>query len=82
MIRDAAWLFVELLVLFVGVSFSLTLLRRRLGDDRLRSLMGSSPLRAALRGIAVGFVTPFCTHTPRSRCSCPSVMPGCPRPDT
>lgn len=63
MIRDAAWLFVELLVLFVGVSFALTLLRRRLGDDRLRSLMGSSPLRAALRGIAVGFVTPFCTYS-------------------
>ena len=63
MIRDAAWLFLELLVLFVGVSFTLTLLRRRLGDDRLRTLMGSSPLRAALRGIAVGFITPFCTYS-------------------
>ena len=63
MIREAAWLFLELLVLFVGVSFALTLLRRRLGDDRLRSLLGSSPLRAALRGIAIGFVTPFCTYS-------------------
>ena len=63
MIRDAAWLFLELLVLFVGVSFTLTLLRRRLGDDRLRTLMGSSPLRAALRGIAIGFITPFCTYS-------------------
>ncbi len=63
MIRDALWLFCELLVLFVGVSFGLTLVRRRLGDDRLRSLMGSSPLRAALRGIAVGFITPFCTYS-------------------
>jgi len=62
-IRDAAWLFLELLVLFVGVSFALTLLRRRLGDDRLRTLMGSSPLRAALRGIAIGFITPFCTYS-------------------
>ncbi len=63
MIRDALWLFCELLVLFVGVSFGLTLVRRRLGDDRLRSLMGTSPLRAALRGIAVGFITPFCTYS-------------------
>ena len=63
MIRDAVWLFVELLVLFLGVSFGLTLLRRRLGDDRLRSLMGASPVRAALRGIAIGFITPFCTYS-------------------
>lgn len=63
MIREAAWLFLELLVLFVGVSFLLTLLRRRLGNDRLRSLLGSSPLGAALRGIAIGFVTPFCTYS-------------------
>ncbi len=63
MIRDALWLFCELLVLFVGVSFGLTLVRRRLGDERLRSLMGASPLRAALRGIAVGFITPFCTYS-------------------
>ncbi len=40
MMRDALWLFVELLALFVGVSFGLALVRRRLGDDRLRSLMG------------------------------------------
>lgn len=63
MIRDALWLFCELLLLFVGVSFGLTLVRRRLGDERLRSLMGASPLRAALRGIAVGFITPFCTYS-------------------
>ena len=63
MILDAARLFFELLALFVGVSFGLTLVRRRLGDERLRSLMGASPLRAALRGIAVGFITPFCTYS-------------------
>ena len=63
MIRDALWLFAELLVLFVGVSFGLALLRRRLGDDRLRSLMGASPITAALRGIAIGFITPFCTYS-------------------
>lgn len=63
MIRDALWLFGELLVLFLGVSFGLTLLRRRLGDDRLRSLMGASPIKAALRGITIGFITPFCTYS-------------------
>lgn len=63
MIRDALWLFTELLVLFLGVSFGLSLLRRRLGDDRLRSLMGVSPTAAALRGIAIGFITPFCTYS-------------------
>ena len=63
MIRDALWLFAELLVLFMGVSFGLALLRRRLGDDRLRSLMGASPIAAALRGIVIGFITPFCTYS-------------------
>lgn len=63
MIRDALWLFAELLVLFVGVSFGLTLVRRRLGDARLRSLMGDSPVKAALRGIGIGFITPFCTYS-------------------
>lgn len=63
MIRDALWLFGELLVLFLGVSFGLALLRRRLGDDSLRSLMGVSPAAAALRGIAIGFITPFCTYS-------------------
>ena len=63
MIRDALWLFGELLVLFLGVSFGLALLRRRLGDDRLRSLMGASPIKAALRGIMIGFITPFCTYS-------------------
>ena len=63
MIRDALWLFGELLVLFLGVSFGLALLRRWLGDDRLRLLMGVSPAGAALRGIAIGFITPFCTYS-------------------
>ena len=63
MTRDALWLFAELLVLFLGVSFGLTLLRRRLGDDRLRSLMGTSPVKSALRGIGIGFITPFCTYS-------------------
>lgn len=63
LIRDALVLFVELFLLFVGVSFGLNLLRRRVGDERLRTLMGASPVGAALRGIGVGFITPFCTYS-------------------
>ena len=63
MISDALWLFLELLVLFLGVSFGLSMLHRRIGGARLRALMGVTPLKAALRGIAVGFVTPFCTYS-------------------
>lgn len=49
MVGDAIWLFVELLALFLGVSFALNLLQRRLGSTRLKTLMGASPLKAALR---------------------------------
>ena len=63
LIRDALVLFAELFLLFVGVSFGLNLLRRRVGDERLRTLMGASPVGAALRGIGVGFITPFCTYS-------------------
>ena len=63
LIRDALVLFVELFLLFVAVSFGLNLLRRRVGDERLRTLMGASPVGAALRGIGVGFITPFCTYS-------------------
>lgn len=41
----------------------MSLLQRRMGGARLRALMGATPLIAALRGIAVGFVTPFCTYS-------------------
>lgn len=47
----------------MAVSFGLNLLRRRVGDERLRTLMGASPVGAALRGIGVGFITPFCTYS-------------------
>ena len=62
MISDAITLFVEMLVLFLGVSLGLNLLRRRAGDARLKGLMGATPLAAALRGVAIGFITPFCTY--------------------
>lgn len=56
-------LLVELTVLFVGVTFLVELLQRRFGPDRLRRWMGGRPLVAACKGIAVGFVTPFCTYS-------------------
>ena len=56
-------LLVELVVLFVGVSFLLEILQRRYGPERLRRWMGGRPVVAALKGVVVGFVTPFCTHS-------------------
>lgn len=56
-------LLVELVLLFVGVSFLVEILQRRFGPERLRRWMGGRPVVAALRGIAVGFLTPFCTYS-------------------
>ncbi len=53
----------ELVALLVGVAAALHLLERRVGAARLREWLGGRPLAAALKGIAVGFVTPFCTYS-------------------
>jgi uncharacterized protein len=58
-----ALLLAELVALFFGVSFAVHLLQRRLGDERLRTWMGGPPPVAALKGIAIGFITPFCTYS-------------------
>ncbi len=63
MIADTLWLLAELVALFFGVTFAIHLLQRRVGSDRLRAWMGGTPLLSALKGIAVGFVTPFCTYS-------------------
>lgn len=60
---DTALLIVELVLLFVGVSFAVDIVQRRFGPDRIRSWMGGRPIVAAVKGIAVGFVTPFCTYS-------------------
>lgn len=57
------WLLLELVALFFGVAFLVQLAQRRLGGDRVRAWMGGPPLVAALKGIAIGFVTPFCTYS-------------------
>ena len=56
-------LVVELAALLVGVAFAVELLQRRLGAERLRRWMGGRPITAALKGIALGFITPFCTYS-------------------
>lgn len=63
MIRDAVVLGAELIALFLGVSFLIGIVRRRAGNQRLQRWMGGTPLVAALKGIAIGFVTPFCTYS-------------------
>lgn len=63
MITDSAWLLAELVFLFFGVAFAIHILQRRIGTERLRTWMGGTPLVSALKGIAVGFVTPFCTYS-------------------
>ena len=63
MIRSTAILLIELAVLFFSVAFLVQLLQRRIGSERLQRWMGGSPLVAALKGIGVGFITPFCTYS-------------------
>ena len=60
---DTALLIVELAVLFFVVTVAVELFQARFGADRLRTWMGGPPLSAALKGIALGFITPFCTFT-------------------
>lgn len=60
---DTLWLVLELAALFFGVTFLVQLFQRRMGGERLRAWMGGTPVLAALKGIAVGFITPFCTFT-------------------
>ena len=59
----AALLIAEMVALLLAVTFGVTLLQRRLGDATIRRWMGGPPKRAALKGIAVGFITPFCTYS-------------------
>ena len=59
----AALLIAEMVALLVAVTFGVALLQRRMGDAAIRRWMGGPPRRAALKGIAVGFITPFCTYS-------------------
>lgn len=63
MITDTLILVVELIVLFFIVAFFVHISQRWLGEERLRRWMGGRPVVAALKGIGVGFITPFCTYS-------------------
>lgn len=63
MIAGTFWLLIELTILFFGVAFAIQLIQRVLGEERVRSWMGGHPIISALKGIAIGFVTPFCTYS-------------------
>jgi hypothetical protein len=62
-LTGTAVLVAEMVALLLGVTFGVALLQRRLGDETIRRWMGGPPRRAALKGIALGFVTPFCTYS-------------------
>lgn len=63
MIADSGVLLLELIALFLGVSFLVHISQRRLGEAKLRHWMGGRPAVAALKGIGLGFITPFCTYS-------------------
>lgn len=56
-------LLIELLVLLFLVSGALALLARRAGTARLQRWMGGSRLAGSAKGMAAGFVVPFCTYS-------------------
>lgn len=60
---DVLVLLVELAALFFAVTALVALFQRRMGQERLQRWMGGSAPVAALKGIALGFATPFCTFT-------------------
>lgn len=63
MIPQTAWLVVELAVLFLAVTLAVQLAQRRAGQARLQGWLGGSAPVAALKGVAIGFATPFCTFS-------------------
>jgi uncharacterized membrane protein YraQ (UPF0718 family) len=52
---------VELLALFLVVSFAVALINRRLGGDRIQSWLAGGSVVGPLKGAALGSVTPFCS---------------------
>ncbi len=63
MIRGTIYLVVEMILLFFGVAFGVQLLQRRIGSDRLQAWLGGNAVVSALKGIVIGFITPFCTFS-------------------
>ena len=63
LVLSTLWLVVELVVLFFGVAFAIHLFQRRFGAARVRAWMSGPPVASALKGIGIGFITPFCTYS-------------------
>ncbi|MGH3323462.1 MAG: permease [Streptomyces sp.] len=62
-LADFAVLLAELAVLLVAVSALMALIARKIGVSRLQDWLGGGRLRGAVKGILLGFVTPFCTYS-------------------
>jgi hypothetical protein len=62
-VAGVAWLVSELAALFLIVAGGVALATRRLGLDRMRRLLGGTRLAGACKGVALGFLTPFCTYS-------------------
>lgn len=60
---DAAVLFVELVGLLLVVSTGLALLARCVGLARMQRWLGGTRLSGGAKGMALGFVIPFCTYS-------------------
>jgi uncharacterized protein len=60
---DLVSLLTELLTLFIVVAAGLALVTRRVGAERLGRWMGASRASGAARGLALGFVIPFCSYS-------------------
>jgi uncharacterized protein len=60
---EFAVLLAELAVLLITVSALMALIARRIGVSRLQDWLGGGRLRGAVKGILLGFATPFCTYS-------------------
>lgn len=58
---QSAGLFAGMLALFGVLTTAMTLLTRRIGEQRLRRWLGGSSFTAPLKGLAAGAITPFCS---------------------
>src|SRR5699024_1148777 len=56
-----ALLLVELLLLFIAISYAVTLVNRRFGPRKIRRWMASGMVPGQVKGLALGAITPFCS---------------------
>src|SRR5690625_7794060 len=56
-----ATLLVELLLLFLVISYAVALINRRFGPERLQSWMAGGAVPGQVKGLALGAITPCCS---------------------